>query len=165
MCALEDGVLRLKQGPREERDPVYVPVAVFATAHARECLLTAAAANRERFIYCDTDSLHLLGTEPPEGIPLDDNRFGCWKVEGEFSRARHEGPKRYIWDLNGKVSVTCAGMPDNVKADCSWDNFKTGYKNYDVVDGKPVIRPGLGKLKPLMVPGGRTLVDTIYELH
>lgn len=162
---MHDGTLALVTGEREERPPVYIPVAVFATAWARHTLLTAAAANRERFIYCDTDSLHLLGTEPPTGIECDPARLGYWKVEGEFSRARHLRTKCYAWDLNGRFSVTCAGMPDNIKNDITWDNFRIGYRNYDITDGHKVIRPGLGKLQPVMVPGGRTLVERVYELH
>ena len=119
-------------------------------------------ANKDRFLYCDTDSLHLLGLEPPKDIPLDDNKFGCWKVEGSFSHARHEGAKRYIWDLNGKIDVKCAGMPDNIKAKMTFGNFRVGYANYD---GNPHnIREGEGKLKPVLVPGGRTLIDTPYRL-
>ena len=157
---LEGDCVKLVTGKPEQREPVYVPVACFATAYARDELIRAALANRDRFIYCDTDSLHLVGTEKPAGIPLDDNKFGCWKVEGNFTRARHEGPKRYIWDLNGKIEVKCAGMPDNIKEHMTFDNFHVGYANYD----KSGIKPGQGKLKPLLVPGGRTLVDSPYRL-
>lgn len=163
--ALEGDVVELLTGEHDERPPVYVPVAIFATAWARHTLLTAAAANRDRFLYCDTDSLHLLGTEPPAGIECDPVRLGAWKVEGEFSRARHLRTKCYIWDLNGKLSVTCAGMPDNIKAAMTWDNFQIGYRNYDVIDGRPVIKQGQAKLQPLMVKGGRTLIDRIYSLR
>lgn len=159
---LVDGVLHLTTGKRETRSPVYIPVACFATAHARDELIRAAVANRDRFLYCDTDSLHLLGTDDPTGIPLDDSKFGCWKVEGTFSHARHEGAKRYIWDLNGELEVKCAGMPDNIKAHMTFDNFRVGYSNYDPFTKS--IREGEGKLKPLLVPGGRTLVDTPYRL-
>lgn len=156
------GAVRYELGPQETRPPVYVPVAVFATAWARDTLIRAAMANRERFIYCDTDSLHLLGTEPPAACPLDDVKFGFWKVEGEFSHARHLRTKAYIWDLSGEVSVKCAGMPDNIKADCTFDNFHIGYSNLDE-NGR--IRPGLGKLHPLLVRGGRTLIDRPYQLR
>lgn len=142
--------------PEETRDALYIPVAAFCTAYARRALLRAAGANRSRFVYCDTDSLHLTGTEEPQGIELHDTRLGAWKVEGEFSRARHLRAKTYIWDLNGKTSVTCAGMPSNIKAACTFDNFRIGFSN---MDGNGKIIPGLGKLYPLMVKGGRTLID------
>lgn len=160
-----EGIMSLVVGEHEEREPVYVPVAIFATAWARDTLIRAAMANRDRFIYCDTDSLHLVGTEPPEGLPLDDRELCHWKVEGTFSRARHIRPKTYIWDLNGKIQVACAGMPKNIKESCDFDNFKLGFRNYDIIDGRKVVRPGLGKLVPKMVKGGRTLVDGLFEIR
>lgn len=163
---LVDGVLRLETGKQELRDPVYIPVAVFITAYARQALFEGITANRERFIYCDTDSMHLAGTDDPKGIRLHDTSYGAWKVEGAFKRARHIRAKCYIWDLNGKLGVRCAGMPDNIKAACDFDNFRLGFSNYDrLPDGSIRIKPGLGKLRPVMVPGGRTLVDSPYMLH
>ena len=164
-----EGPVRYVTGPEDTRPPVYVPVAVFATAWARDTLIRAAMANRERFVYCDTDSLHLIGTEPPAGCPLDDNMFGHWKVEGTFTRARHLRTKCYMWDLNGETSVTCAGMPENIKSACTWENFHIGLTNYDTVEvgGRRVlnIRDGLGKLQPLLVEGGRTLVERPFSLR
>lgn len=154
--------VRYTLGEQETRPPVYVPVAIFATAWARDTLIRAAMANRERFVYCDTDSLHLLGTEPPTACPLDDVKFGYWKVEGSFTRARHLRTKAYIWDLNGRLDVKCAGMPENIKRDCTFDNFRIGYNN---LDSEGNIRAGLGKLHPLLVRGGRTLVERPYRLR
>lgn len=162
---MQDGIVELLTGEHAERPPVYVPVAIFATAWARHTLLTAAAANRDRFIYCDTDSLHLLGTEPPEGIECDPAKLGYWKVEGEFSHARHLRTKCYMWDLNGRTTVTCAGMPDNIKERMTWNEFHLGYRNYITVNGQHIIKPGREKLQPLMVRGGRTLIDRIYSLR
>lgn len=161
--------IRYETGPEDIRPTVYVPVACYATAWARDTLIRAAMANRDRFVYCDTDSLHLIGTDEPAGCPLDDNELCHWKVEGTFSHARHLRTKAYVWDLNDRLEVKCAGMPDNIKADCGFDNFYIGYKNYDVVEvggkRKIQIRPGLGKLQPLLVVGGRTLVDRPYSLR
>lgn len=160
----EDDKIKFVDTEEETRDPIYIPVATFCTAYARDELIRAAVANKDRFLYCDTDSLHLLGTKDPEGIPLDPVKFNHWKVEGKFSHARHEGAKRYIWDLNGKLEVKCAGMPDNIKGHMTFDNFRVGYSNMVWAGGKPRIKEGQGKLKPLIVPGGRTLIDTPYRL-
>ena len=118
--------------------------------------------NRDRFVYCDTDSMHLLGTETPIGIPIDDKALCNWKVEGEFHRAKHLRTKAYIWDLNGRFSVTCAGMPDSVKELVTWDNFDYGFSN---TDENGDIIPGHAKLMPKTVPGGVVLVDSVYRLH
>lgn len=162
----EDGIVRYRISENlEDRDPVYIPIAVFVTAYSRKALIDGIKTNYDRFIYCDTDSMHLLGTEPPAGIKLHDNDFCAWKVEGTFTHARHLRAKCYIWDLNGEISVTCAGMPQNIKNDCTFDNFYIGYKNYDIVDGQKVIRDGLGKLLPKAVKGGIILRESEYELR
>lgn len=169
----DDGIVRWNLGDHEERDPVYIPVGTFCTAWARHTLIHAIHANRERFVYCDTDSMHLAGLEDPAGIRLHDTDFCAWKVEGSFTHARHLRAKCYIWDLNGHIGVTCAGMPDNVKRMCNFENFRFGLTNINPVTGNPcpgaacvfgVVCPGLGKLLPKAVPGGVVLVPSQYEL-
>lgn len=168
-----DGVVKWELGEPETRDAVYIPVGSFCTAWARHTLITAIHKNRDRFVYCDTDSMHLAGTEDPSGIRLHDTDFCAWKVEGSFTHARHLRAKCYIWDLNGHLGVTCAGMPDNVKRMCNFDNFRFGLTNINPVTGNPcpgaacvfgVVCPGLGKLLPKAVPGGVVLVPSQYEL-
>ncbi len=154
-------VVRFETGAHEERPPVYVPVAIFATAYARDTLIRAILGNRERFIYCDTDSIHLTGTDAPDGLPLDDNLLCHWKVEGGFSRARHLRPKTYIWDLNGRLDVKCAGMSAKIKELCTFDNFYEGFSNMDS-DGR--VLEGYGKLVPYMCRGGRTLVERPFKI-
>ena len=162
----EDGFVRYVLGEEEMRDPVYIPVGVFCTAYARRELLFAILDNRERFVYCDTDSLHLLGTEQPANIPIHDKELCHWKVEGTFTRAKHLRAKAYVWDLNGKFSVTCAGMPDDVKALVNWGNFEYGFSNAFIgKDGNTKICPLFAKLMPKTVPGGVVLLDSVYQLH
>lgn len=156
-----DGTYTTVDASRRPPEPVYIPVAVFCTAYARDTLLRAAMMNRDRFVYCDTDSMHLLGTEEPAGIPLHDSNLGAWKVEGTFTRARHLRAKTYMWDLNGETSVTCAGMPDNIKAHVTWDNFHEGFTNVDE-DGN--VRPGWGKLLSRTVDGGVLLYEGKFEI-
>lgn len=157
----EHGVVRLTTYEDKPRETVYIPLACFITAYARDTLLRAAMANRDRFVYCDTDSLHLLGHEEPEGIPLDDHALGAWKVEGRFNHARHLRAKTYCWDLNGRFEVVCAGMPDNIKSMCNWDNFHIGFSNTDA-NGNVI--PGHGKLLARRVAGGTILEETKFEI-
>lgn len=153
-------------GEQQYKDPVYLPVGAFCTAYARRELLFAIMDNRDRFIYCDTDSMHLLGTEQPANIPIDDKKLGHWKVEGTFTRAKHLRTKAYIWDLNGKFSVTCAGMPPAVKALVDWDNFEFGFTNAFIDEnGNKKICPLFAKLMPKTVKGGVVLLDSEYRLH
>ena len=66
-------------GDWEERKPVYIPIAAFVTAWGRYQTITAAQAVYDRFLYADTDSLHLIGTEIPPELDVDPVRLGAWK--------------------------------------------------------------------------------------
>lgn len=173
-----DDVVHYVVGEQEFREPVYIPVGAFVTAYARDTLIRAIMANRDRFIYCDTDSMHLIGTEDPDGIRIHDVDLCAWKVEGTFTHARHLRAKCYIWDLNGKLSVTCAGMPDNVKAFCTFDNFHYGFRNFikdsagnkvfktfsTIDENGESVTHDAGRLIPVCVPGGVVLEKRVYEL-
>lgn len=161
MPTMREDTLGFKTIEMQERETIYIPVACFITAYARATLLRAAMANRDRFVYCDTDSLHLLGVETPRDIPLDDHALCAWKVEGTFAHARHLRAKTYCWDLNGKFDVVCAGMPDNIKEMCNWDNFHIGFSNLDE-NGKVI--PGRGKLLAVRVNGGVVLEECKFEI-
>ena len=158
----EDGVVRWVLCDEEHRDPVYVAVGAYCTAWARHTLITAIHGNIGRFVYCDTDSMHLAGTGEPTGIRLHDSDFCAWKVEGTFSRAKHLRAKTYMWDLNGELTVTCAGMPANIKEMCvthypferNFELFEYGLSNIGS-DGK--VMEGFGKLTPVAVAGGVVL--------
>jgi hypothetical protein len=165
----ENGIVEyvLSEEPRT-RDPIYVAVACYVTAYSRKALIDAIMRNKNRFIYCDTDSIHLTGTRKPLGIRIHDTDFCAWKVEGTFRKARHLRAKSYIWDFQKsgkdeyKIEVTCAGMPENVKQICTFDNFHYGFNNLDE-HGKVLI--GRGKLTPVGVPGGVVLEPRPFELR
>lgn len=161
----DDGVVRWALQEQELREPVYIPVAVFCTAYARRELLFAIMENRERFAYCDTDSMHLVGTEEPRGIVIHEKHLCAWKVEYAFDDAFHLRAKAYIVKKGDALEVTCAGMPEEVKALVTWDNFRYGFSNAELVDGEQRIIPGYGKLVPKACPGGIVLVDSLYTLH
>ena len=75
-------------------DSIYLPMASFITAYARDVLIEAVNSVLDRFLYCDTDSIHILGYDIPD-IPIHDNDLGYWKLEGKFIDAKYIGPKRY----------------------------------------------------------------------
>ena len=64
-----------------------------------------------------------------------------------------EDEKVVIEGKTYKKNIKCAGMPDAVKAQVSWDDFHVGLMVQD------------GKLRPLHVKGGIVLVDTPYTLR
>ena len=123
--------------------PVYTAMGSFITSYAREKTIRAAQSVYNRFIYADTDSIHLIGEELPD-LEIDSAALGKWKCEGVFSRARFLRAKTYIEEIDGVLHVTCAGMPNNVKESITWDNFHVGLS-----------LPG--KLMPFHVPGGIVL--------
>ena len=137
-------------------DPIYTPVAAFITAYAREKTIRTAQSVYHRFIYADTDSLHLVGPELPEGLEIHPTALGAWDHEKTFDRGRFIRAKTYIEEVDGRLEVTCAGMPEKVKyydpddpedspeLHPTWDNFHAG-----------MTYPG--KLLPRRVPGGIVL--------
>ena len=132
---------------------VYIPVGLFCTAYAREKTVRTAQLVYDRFVYADTDSLHLIGLDIPDVIKdeVHPSHLGKWKRESEFTRARFLKAKTYIEDENGKLNVKCAGMPDRIKDKITWDNFKEGFTSK-------------GKLVPVNVKGGVILEDRDFTI-
>lgn len=165
----------------EITDPVYIPMAAFITAYARETTIRAAQKVYDRFIYADTDSLHLVGYDMPEGLEVHPTHLGAWKHEGNFTNSYFIKPKTYMETMHEiksdtlknyvknmcscdvvyrepdgihtyKTHVTCAGMPDNVKEIVTYDTFKQG-------------NTFAGKLLPKRYKGGVILEDSFFTIH
>ena len=147
----EEGIVKYRLGEKETRDPIYIPVGTFITAWARHKTITSAQKVYDRFLYADTDSLHLLGTNIPDCLEIDDTKLGAWKHESTFTRARFIRQKTYIEEINGNLNITCAGMPTRCYDNVTWDNFKPGS-----VFG--------GKLQFTHVPGGIVLKDIDFTI-
>ena len=137
---------------QEMVDGIYVPYASFVCAQARNKTIRSAQKHYKDFVYADTDSLHLLG-DNHDGLDVDDYKLGYWKVEGKFEKGKYIRPKTYIHaDKYYKVQeIKCAGMPDNIKEQCSWSMFRDGQEF-------------TGKIMQKRVPGGVVLVDTTYKI-
>ena len=96
----EDGIFKTTNKDEEGNlleylsNSVYLPMASFITSYARDVLIEAVNNVFDRFLYCDTDSIHILGNEVPN-IPVDNKELGYWKLEGEFVNAKYIGAKRY----------------------------------------------------------------------
>ena len=151
---LVEGVVKYVDLDPEDRDGVYIPVAVFVTAYARYKTITSAQAVYDRFVYADTDSLHLIGTEVPDNLDVDPVRLGAWKHESTFWQAKFIRPKCYIEYIEGedKPSVKCAGMPYNVHDQVDIDNLEIGAVYH-------------GKLYQKHVPGGIVLVPGDMQIR
>ena len=147
----DNGVVKYKLGEKETRDPIYIPVGTFITAWARYKTISSAQKVYDRFVYADTDSLHLIGTEIPDMLEVDPVKLGAWKHESTFTRARFIRQKSYIEEIDGELNITCAGMPERCYQYVTWDNFHTG-STYD------------GKLGMTHVNGGIVLKDIPFSI-
>lgn len=146
-----DGNVEYKTITAKDKEPVYTPMGIFITSYARARIQRAFQDNYFRTTYCDTDSLHMLGDEIPN-IDIDDKDLGKWALENKFIRARFIRAKTYIEELeDGTLNVKCAGMPDNLKELCNFDNFKVGLKLY-------------GKLLPKRYDGGVILEEVDFTI-
>lgn len=90
----------------ELRDPVYTAMGVFITAYAREKTIRAAQTVYDRFIYADTDSLHLVGTDLPDSLEVHKSKLGAWKHEGTFVDSKYIRAKTYLESMKEKKEDT-----------------------------------------------------------
>lgn len=172
----ETGAVRLILGEEEDVGGLYIPVGTFVTAYGRDYDIRSAQAVYDRFLYADTDSLHLLGEEVPEAIEVHNTKLGAWKLEDRFQRAIYLGAKCYAeeitvsrekldeyilkhpeaachvdYDRLTLLQLTVAGMPAKSKRHVSFDDFREGLIVED-------------KLVPKHVPGGVILKPTTFEI-
>ena len=139
-------------GEPEIRDPIYIPIATFITAWARYLTITSAQSVYDRFLYADTDSLHLIGTDIPAEIDVDPVRLGAWKHEATFTRGKYLRAKTYIEEIDGRLCVTCAGLPEELHDQVTFENFEPGAIY-------------TGKLRPVHTAGGIVLEETNFSIR
>lgn len=186
----EDGVVKFRNGDKEQREPLYIPVGAFVTAYARNKTIRTAQLMKDKFVYADTDSLSLLydipdklknmsqeeienlntknliemGIDIPNEIEIDPIKLGAWKLEKVYYRARYLRQKTYVLDKN---------KPD------TWDN-----ENYDrnkmlitcagmpsncyeqvTWDNFKINSSYTGKLLQKATKGGVVLIDTEFTIR
>ena len=148
----EDDIIHYRIVEEADRKPIYIPMGVFITSWARYKTITSAQKVYDRFIYADTDSLHLEGEEIPDGLEISDTELGKWKLESHFTKARFIRQKSYIEEIDSKLKITCAGMPESCYKYVTWDNFHKGAE-YN------------GKLKISHTSGGIVLLESPHTLR
>lgn len=110
-----DDVVRYTLDDSETRDPVYTAMGAFITAYAREKTIRSAQSVYDRFIYADTDSLHLVGYDAPEVMDVHPTSLGAWKHEGVFQDSKYIRAKTYMETM---VTPTVCDM----RTFCKWAN-------------------------------------------
>lgn len=100
-----ENIVKYETLPEELREPIYIPVGTFITAYARYKTISTSQkiheksikeTGKSRYLYSDTDSIHMLGTDIPKYIDIDDFKLGAWAHESTFYKARFLRTKRYI---------------------------------------------------------------------
>lgn len=102
----------------------HVAVAAYIVGCGRARLADIANQNADRFMYCDTDSIHLKGIGGGIGIEVGDE-CGKFGVEDHFEHAVFYGRKRYIEWRKNSAKVTFAGLPSKY-ADTINECLETG---------------------------------------
>lgn len=168
---------------REFKNPVYTAMGVFITSWARYTTITTGQKMFDRFIYADTDSLHLIGTETAEAIKdiIDPNKLGYWDHESTFVRAKFIRQKTYVEDVckkyerdnegiikmkDGKKVIIGAGIEDMeftyLSVKCA--GMPERIKEKVTFDNFEVGFESNGKLMPKHVYGGVVLVDSTFKI-
>ena len=96
---------------------IYLPLATYITSYAKDYLVKGINNNYDRFLYCDTDSLHLYGIlEDVKGLEIDSKKYGCWDNELCFDDFKYLSPKRYAErDIKtGDWVVKCCGLSEKI---------------------------------------------------
>jgi len=151
---LTDGVLKFSLSPEVIEESQYTALGAFITAWARHDIITDAQNNYSHFIYCDTDSLHMLANEDGTNpiLPIHQSHIGFYKLEHTVVKSLFLRSKTYIEQYeNGDTEIKCAGASSEVKENMDFDNFEVG-ATYE------------GKLMPKQVKGGCILVKTTFTI-
>lgn len=160
---LEDDVVNFRLTEPDKRLPVYTAVAVFTTAFAREHTIRAAQSHYDQFLYCDTDSLHLVGDYPSD-LDVHPTRLGAWKHEYAFSEGIYLRQKAYMdVTTEGEKVARVSGLPRHISQLCEFDHFINGHV-FDGVMDDGTFNEKFCKLRPKRIPGGISLVPTPFNL-
>lgn len=147
----ENGVIKWVQEVEEKEDNIfYLPVACFITAYARKALIDVIQLNADRFIYCDTDSIKMLGEGVPVGAEIGE-KLGQWSYEYMANVSKFMKAKQYIHDIDGSIKRTICSMSRTEHSRVDFNNFHVGSQFEN------------GRRMSKNVKGGRIIKGGIFE--
>ena len=158
----ENGIIKYELSEKTTKDGLYLPIACFITAYARDKTIRTSQAitdysikkyGEDKYIYSDTDSISttLSIDEVKQFCDIDDFELGKWAHENTFDNAKFIRQKTYLKMYDNKIHITCAGMPKTCYDFVTWENFKEGFTCG-------------GKLTYKQVIGGVKLVETDFTI-
>lgn len=82
-------------------------------SQAKEMMVNIIKKHQDRFLYTDTDSIHLKGTQIPHDITISD-KMGDFKVEHVFTDCCYKRQKNYLLVEDGHIIQCIAGTPKDI---------------------------------------------------
>lgn len=161
-----EGANKYIKTDKEIVDATYTAVACFITSWARNKLLEGIYKNINQFVYCDTDSIHLLS--PAVGVDegkelgqfaIEHGRYENKIAKTDIKIGKYLGQKCYILAEKKGDNVIeikkIAGAPSKVKEQINFKNFKYNFSS----DAN--LYP---KFRVKNVKGGVVLVPTSFTI-
>ena len=98
------------------KKPVNIAIGAAITAKARRYQIETIQRNIGIFCYSDTDSLHCIGTPADFVGETDGKKYGAYKIESTWKRARFVRQKTYIeeWTDEQIAAETAGKTPEEV---------------------------------------------------
>lgn len=126
-------------------------IASIITSYARCVLIKAINKNPKRFVYCDTDSIYILGDYDYD-IPIDDKKLGFWKYEHSYYKFKALKAKCYISVIkggkeDGDIHSAISGLPKEVQNTIKFEDFKDGLTMLDVKKQQCRVKGGIVIIK------------------
>lgn len=135
----EDKIMKFKPGDEDIITPQYTAYTVFITSICRYNISEIAQSLGDRFVYTDTDSVHILGWEYAKELDgkIHESKLGYYKLEEKFVMAKYLRPKCYIEKIADgkggyKYNIRVSGLRENAYKYVNMANFKIGFSVDDV---------------------------------
>lgn len=155
--SMEDGHVKYTDSEPQPMKKYYLPMAIAITSWAHMLIDDAIhKTGYDKFVYCDTDSVHTLGNLPDDWV--DNRKLGKFKLENVESKGRYVRQKCYVYEDSEGINITCAGMNDELK-ELAINQYKGNIFS--------IFQQGFevhGKLLPKVVKGGVVLYETHFKI-